>query len=153
MTKAQKLFLFFLIAVVVLSMIQTSGVFRPWGVVPNFALAAFAVAAFFIESIISFLFLLVIGSAFLRFESGWSFTLLIFLLICLLLFWVRRRVLLPGITTTLVLIISGTLAFYLIEDFSLIYQAPKIAFLELLFNVIVGASLFLIANHIHAKGT
>lgn len=152
MSKSQKLFIFFIIAVALAGLLQTSGTLRPWGIVPNLTLAVLAVAAFFIESIIPFLFLLIISSITLRFEGGMSITLFVFLGIALALFWVRGRILLPGRSTTLVLIIGGTLLLYLVLDPRFIVQFPAIVFWEFVYNVIVGAALFWVANGIYAKG-
>ena len=152
MTKPQKLITFFLVAVALAGILQTSGVLRPWGIVPNFMLVTLAVAAFFIESFVPFLFLLIWSSIFLRFESGLSLTLVVFLLVGLLLFWVRGRILLPGISTTLLLIAGATLLLYLIFDPRLMYQFPEIVFWELLFNVILGVGLFWSVHRWNEKG-
>ena len=118
------------------------------GVKPNWTLAVLLVLAFFINDFIFYFILVLLASVILRFQPSFSWELAVWLLIVLTGFFAARRLPWRGIVNFSVMICAGTVGFYLLIDHKFVYGNIGVWSAELIYNVLVGLSLFLTLRYV-----
>jgi len=134
------------IFVLIAGVLENTSLLQVAGIKPNISLAILITLSFFISALVPYLALVLLTGILLRFEPGFEFTSLIFTGMVILFFFLHRR--LPGqpFLNNLILIASGTLIFYSLLDWRFVYAEPLTVSGEMLYNIILGAGLFLLSQ-------
>lgn len=134
------------ILILVAGVLQNTSLLELGGVRPNVALAVLITLTIFINETLSYLVLVLLAGILLRFESGFELVNLVFAGVALLVFFLHRR--LPGraFLSNLILIALGTLIFHSLADWRFVLLEPLTVFGEMVYNIILGAGLFLLSQ-------
>jgi len=130
------------IFVLIAGVFQNTSLLQVAGIKPNISLAILITLAFFLDTLLPYLVLVLLTGILLRFEPGFELANLIFTAVVLLFFFLERR--LPGqpFLNNLILIAAGTLLFYSLLDWRFLYAEPLTVLGEMLYNIILGALAF-----------
>jgi hypothetical protein len=132
-----------LVAVILAAVCMQAETLRIGAVAPHALLAVYIVVSFFSENPVFYGLLALIGSALLRFTPTlFDEVALATLFLAALIFLVQRRVVWPGVFGTLLLVLLGVLANYLVLEPSFIVNYPMVVAGEILYTVVLSLGLY-----------
>ncbi|TSC88907.1 MAG: hypothetical protein G01um10143_804 [Parcubacteria group bacterium Gr01-1014_3] len=124
------------------------GFFQQWpllavhGIRANFVMVLLIALSFLPDKFYEYLWFIVLGLFFLKFQSGFDGALLGTGLIAIAAFWLGREMPWNWIFNNTVLIVVGTLATYILAKPSFIIGSWLVVLGEIIYNVIIGTLLF-----------
>ncbi len=119
----------------------------------NLVLALLIAFSFFTEDTALYALAVFFGGWFLRFESGISAEILIITILTFLVFWLRHRLVWPGIITAILAIVFSTVVFYLLIAPNFLYDNWGTTFYEILGNIMTGVIAYEILKFIYERKT
>ena len=122
--------------------LQMHRAFPVAGIRPNFILTALIVVSFFVEDTPWYLATALIASISIRFSGGWSIEALAIILIGIGVFFIKSKIVWPGVYGSAILIALSTLVLYAFIGIHFLFSSFGIVAAEILYNIALGFILY-----------
>ena len=131
-----------ILLIILIAALQHSRVLTVMGVAPNVMLALTVALAFFIDSFLLFLIMAIVAGAFIRFAPGLSVASAVFIVCAVIGYWLRRRIVQPGLVAYCITIGTASILFTILMAPGFIIRYPALFLGEVLYTMISGVLLF-----------
>ncbi len=130
--------------VILFALLQNTNLLSLSGIKINLALILILALAFMVRNWIEYLCLIIIASILLKAEAGWDWSIIIFTLVTLVIYFLKKFLPWQILLNYLFLVFLSTLIFYLLLDWHFIQNNFIIFSKELVYNMTFGLLLYLI---------